>query len=74
MTDDLKWTIGKEAGNGTHLDLPPYRVYFYWMREGMLVAALDYSKAELEAEIANMKSRNEDTSTHEAALKSLLKF
>lgn len=49
MTDTVHWHIGKE-GKDQHL--PPFRAYFYWLRDDVIVRSEDYGADELRAEIA----------------------
>ena len=70
MQKQLKWTIGKDSGNGS-LESPPFRAYFYWLRDGQIDDAQDFSRAELEQEIAKRVSKGEAVEEFQAALAKL---
>jgi hypothetical protein len=50
MKEDVGFRIGKET---SPLDKPPFRAYFHWINDGQLVKYEDFSKEELETEIAS---------------------
>jgi hypothetical protein len=68
--DEIPWHIGKDAAP---LDNPPYRAFFYWLRERMLLNAKDSSTPELEGEIARRKQNSEGSAEFKAALECLRK-
>lgn len=71
MSDQVLWSVGKEGTAQTRLDLPPFRAFFYWLRDGQLVNAGDFNAQELEAELLRRKTVGEDTVPFEQALKAL---
>ena len=71
METNLRWHIGKEGGLGTRLDTPPFRAYFYWVEDGMLHRADDYSESELSAEVERRRKGGENVEQYEAALSRL---
>jgi len=73
MSDQVLWSVGKDGTVQTRLDLPPFRAFFYWLRDGQLVDAGDFNAPELETEILRRKSVGEDTVPFEHALKALQK-
>ena len=72
MTVELKWNIGKGDGASIRLDIPPFRAYFYWIDNGHIVESADFSKSELQVEIARRTRGGEEIAPFEAALKQLL--
>lgn len=73
MSDQVLWRVGKEGTVHTRIDLPPFRAFFYWLRDGQLVDACDFNVQELEAELLRRKTVGEDTTPFEQALKALKK-
>lgn len=71
MTQQLLWSVGKEGTVQTQLDLPPYRAFFYWLRDGVLVDVGDFDIQELKAEIQRRSELGDDTAPFEEALKAL---
>ncbi len=50
MKEDIGFHIGKEV---SPFDKPPFRAYFHWTKDGQIVKCEDFSKQELEREIAS---------------------
>lgn len=65
MAAELKWNIGSE---GKRLEGPPFRAYFYWLRDGEIERAADFSKPELIREIASRRHDDEEIPDLRAAL------
>ena len=65
MKEDIAFHIGKEA---RPLDEPPFRVFFRWTSEGQLVKSEDFSKQELEAEIASGRRKGTELERFKEAL------
>ena len=70
MQYQLKWTIGKSPGTGS-LEKPPFRAYFYWLRDGQIEEAQDFNRAELEEEIVKRIGTGEPVGEFQAALAKL---
>ena len=68
MNSKLQWTIGKESSPGLTLDTPPFRAYFYWIENGELKRAADFSREELRVEIDSRKPDDEELIDLKAAL------
>lgn len=68
---NISWHIGKEAVGTGEVSSPPFRAFFTWIKDDAIVRTEDYSFSELEAEIERIRLAGEDTSVHEAALRSL---
>lgn len=60
--------ISKEA---SPLDKPPFRAYFQWLNKGQLVKSEDFSKQELEAEIASGQREGRELELFKEALNRL---
>lgn len=63
MTNEIQWFIGKEGTTRTRLDVPPFRAYFYWLKEGTVVESADFDKDELVLEIGRRVAVG-DAATH----------
>lgn len=68
MKEDIGFHIGKEA---SPLDKPLFRAYFHWTSEGQLVKSEDFSKQELEAEIASGQREGRELELFKEALNRL---
>lgn len=71
MGDEISWHIGKEAGPGECLDAPPYKAYFYWKQDGIIVHSREFLADELEAEIKRRQEAGEQTVDFKEALRRL---
>ena len=69
MKENIEYHIGKET---SPLDCPPFRAYFYWTSDGQLVKSEDFSKQELEAEIAFGQREAQELDLFKEALKRLV--
>ena len=65
MKEEIGYHLGKEA---SPLDSPPFRAYFRWMSEGQLIKCEDFSKQELEAEIASGQREGRELALFKEAL------
>ena len=68
MNEEIGFHIGKEE---SRLDKPPFRAYFHWTREKRLIKMEDYSKQELEAEIASGQRPDRELKVFKEALNQL---
>jgi len=69
MPEDIGFHIGKEV---SPLDKPPFRAYFHWTQEGLLVKSEDFSKQELEAEITSGRRDGRELELFKEALQRLV--
>lgn len=69
--EELHWHIGKEGTPSTRLNMPPFRAFFFWVKDGLLVNSADFSREELIAEIERRKNAREDVGPFAQALKRL---
>ena len=69
MKEELSWHIGKEGSGQECVDIPSYRAYFDWKREGRIIRSAEYTKAELQAEIQHRQREGEGLTEFELALK-----
>lgn len=65
------WNIGQEAAAQGSLKGKPYRAFFYWTQNGQTIKTADFTKSELETEIARLLILKEDVTEFEAALRRL---
>jgi hypothetical protein len=68
MSDEIVFQIANEQGRR---DLPPFRAYFTWLRDGQIVRSADFSVSELQAEIARCRGNGETTDVYDKALRAL---
>jgi hypothetical protein len=68
MKEDIGFHIGKE---GSPLDKPPFRAYFYWIKEGQIVKYEDFTLKDLETEIASGKRESRELELFKEALNRL---
>jgi len=73
MTEQLLWGVGSEGTDQTRLDRPPFRAFFYWLRDGKLYEAGDFDARELKLELLRRQTVGEDAVAFEQALKALQK-
>ena len=71
METAVHWHIGSEDGPSKRLDIPPIRAYFFWVRDGCLVDAQDYSLEELRLELGRRQDSGGETVHLFEALRSL---
>jgi hypothetical protein len=71
IKEELSWHLCKEGSGQERLDIPPYREYFYWEREGRIIHSAEYTKAELQAQIRHRKREGGEVTEFEIALKQL---
>lgn len=67
---EMRWHIGKETA--PH-DQPPYRAYFFWVKDNFLVDAKDYDANELAAELQRRREAGESLEPFEDILQNLLR-
>jgi len=68
MKEDIGFHVGKEVGP---LDKPPFRAYFHWTNDGQIVKCEDFSKQELETEIASGQREGRELDLFREALNRL---
>jgi hypothetical protein len=71
VEEEIAWHIGKDASDQERIDVPPYKAYFYWKREGQIIRSAEYTESELRAEIERLRSAGKDVAPFELALKRL---
>ena len=64
-----RWHIGKES---SLLDRAPYRAYFYWVENNVLVDSADFDLPGLDAEIERRRSNGQDVTQFETAREKLV--
>jgi hypothetical protein len=71
MNEELRWHIGKEGTPSTRLNLPPFKAFFLWVRDGELVNSADFSKDELKLEIERLQKEGKDAEKFKEAFRRL---
>ena len=71
MQGTAHWHVGSEGGISRRLDKPPFRAYFFWVQDGLLVDAADYSSDELRRRLDELQQSGEDTIQVNAAIRTL---
>jgi hypothetical protein len=71
MQSTVYWHVGSDGGSSRRLDKPPFRAYFFWVQDGLLIDAADYSVDELQRHLADLQQSGQDTSQVLDALSTL---
>ena len=71
MQGTIQWHVGSEGRSSRRLDKPPFRAYFFWVQDGVLVDAADYSAEELRQRLGELQQSGEDITQVAEAIRAL---